>query len=118
MQTRTRVILAAAVLIPAVAALLIAMDTDAPKVTTVLGYLPTGYQERVATSYAAQAAFVRSHPCPVNGGSDTSCPGYVVTHIVRRACGGTDEISNWQWQTVEESNARTGTESGDCAKSK
>ncbi len=42
--------------------------------------------------------------------------GYVVDHVVPLACGGVDEPSNMQWQTVEEARAKDKWERNGCKK--
>lgn len=53
-------------------------------------------------SAAAVAAFKRAHPCPVNGATRGSCPGYQVDHIQPLCAGGPDEPSNMQWLTIHD----------------
>lgn len=50
--------------------------------------------------------FRSTHPCPANGSLHSACPGYVVDHIVALECGGLDQISNMQWQTLADSKAK------------
>ena len=57
-------------------------------------------------SKAQRAAFMRTHPCPANGATRGACPGYVVDHIIPLHCGGPDEPSNMQWQTVADGKAK------------
>ena len=47
-------------------------------------------------------AFLKTHPCPATGKNSGPCPGYVVDHIIPLHCCGKDEVSNMQWQTVED----------------
>ncbi len=42
--------------------------------------------------------------------SGSSCPGYVIDHVKRLECGGADDPSNMQWQTVAEGKAKDRTE--------
>jgi hypothetical protein len=51
-------------------------------------------------SKAQRAAFMRAHPCPANAARRGACPGYVVDHIIPLHCGGADDPSNMQWQTI------------------
>jgi len=44
-------------------------------------------------------------------------PGHVVDHIVPLACGGADDASNMQWQTVEEGKAKDKVERKGCGSS-
>lgn len=73
-------------------------------------YLADGYsvhpsvqrdkQGKIKRSTAARAAFERQSPCPSTGKTKGSCPGYVVDHVRALECGGADDPSNMQWQTV------------------
>ncbi|MCW1959819.1 MAG: HNH endonuclease [Mycobacterium sp.] len=51
-------------------------------------------------SAAVRAEFQRLNPCPANGATRGACPGWVVDHVVPRACGGADAPGNLQWQSV------------------
>jgi len=50
--------------------------------------------------------FQREHPCPSTGKTNGACPGYRNDHIVPLGCGGPDEVSNLQWQTVAAAKAK------------
>jgi len=63
---------------------------------------------RIQRSDAARHAFARRTGYP-NGR-----PGYVIDHIVPLACGGADDSSNMQWQTVAEAKAKDRTERVGC----
>ncbi|WP_231879544.1 HNH endonuclease signature motif containing protein [Methylomonas koyamae] len=71
----------------------------------------TAQQKR---SEAAKGAFKRMNPCPANGRTSGSCPGYVIDHIRPLACGGADDPSNMQWQTVSAGKAKDGWERKGC----
>lgn len=97
---------------------------------TVMGHLPepsasaSPREGRVASrrrkrekrSRAARDAFERENPCPATGEPRGACPGYVVDHIVPLACGGADEPSNMQWQTVADAKAKDKWERKGCGK--
>lgn len=65
-------------------------------------------------SEAAKNAFKAAHPCPANGARSGPCPGYVIDHIRALACGGPDDPSNMQWQSVEEGKAKDKWERKGC----
>jgi hypothetical protein len=69
---------------------------------------------RIVRSEAAKNAFKRSNPCPATGARRGSCPGYVIDHIKARACGGADDPSNMQWQTIADSKAKDAWERDGC----
>jgi len=80
------------------------------------GYLSQGYAAnssaergnngKIKRSTAAKNAFKNGNPCPANGRTFGSCPGYVIDHIHPLECGGADDPSNIQWQTVAEGKAK------------
>jgi hypothetical protein len=61
---------------------------------------------RIHRSQTAKNRFKREHPCPANGHKSGPCPGYVIDHVRPLACGGADDPSNMQWQTIEEGKAK------------
>ena len=71
---------------------------------------PGPYEEhshhRRHRSAAARAAFKRQHPCPATGQPRGACPGWIIDHVKALACGGDDDPSNMQWQTVDEAKAK------------
>lgn len=67
-------------------------------------------------SPAARAEFKRLYPCPATGKASGACPGYVIDHIKALACGGPDEPSNMQWQTVAEAKAKDKWERKECGR--
>lgn len=68
---------------------------------------------RIKRSAAAKHAFERQQPCPSTGRTSGRCPGYVVDHVRPLECGGVDNPSNMQWQTVAAGKAKDKTE-GRC----
>lgn len=71
---------------------------------------------RIKRSYSAMTDFKTMHPCPANGATKGPCKGYVIDHIKALACGGADDPSNMQWQTVAEGKAKDKWERKGCAK--
>lgn len=65
---------------------------------------------KIKRSETAKNKFKREHPCPSNGHTSGSCPGYVIDHVQPLECGGADAPSNMQWQTVAEGKAKDKTE--------
>jgi hypothetical protein len=65
---------------------------------------------KIKRSAAARDAFKREQPCPSNGKSSGSCPGYVIDHLNPLECGGADDPSNMQWQTIAAGKAKDKTE--------
>jgi hypothetical protein len=61
---------------------------------------------RIQRSETAKNDFKRLHPCPATGKGHGPCPGYVIDHVKPLACGGADDPSNMQWQTIEEGKAK------------
>lgn len=74
---------------------------------------PKGYRNP-----AQVRAFKRINPCPATGKIQRSCKGYVVDHIVPLACGGADNPSNMQWQTIADGKAKDQIERKNCKKGK
>lgn len=54
----------------------------------------------VKRSTKARADFHRANPCPVNGKTRGSCPGYVIDHVTPLCAGGADTPANMQWLTA------------------
>ena len=65
---------------------------------------------KIKRSKAAKAAFERRSPCPSTGKTSGRCPGYVVDHVNPLECGGADDPSNMQWQTIADGKAKDRTE--------
>lgn len=71
---------------------------------------------KVQRSEAQKNAFKRENPCPSNGNNHGRCPGYVIDHIVPLACGGADDPSNMQWQTIQDAKIKDRFELSMCGK--
>lgn len=69
---------------------------------------------RIKRSSSAKTTFKKQHPCPATGSSKGSCNGYVIDHITALACGGFDDPSNMQWQTVEQAKEKDKWERDGC----
>lgn len=67
-------------------------------------------------SQSAKRHFAQQHPCPATGKPSASCPGYVIDHICPLACGGQDEPSNMQWQTIAQGKAKDKVERKECVR--
>jgi hypothetical protein len=78
---------------------------------TTASFLPGVQRDdrgRIKRSEAAKEAFMRTT------GHPKGWPGHVVDHIVPLACGGADDPSNMQWQTVEEAKTKDKLQRHDC----
>ena len=69
-------------------------------------------------SYAAKRDFKAAHPCPANGKTKGSCPGYVMDHVKPLCAGGADDPSNMQWQTLKDSKKKDKVERRMCSHKK
>lgn len=69
---------------------------------------------KIERSVAAKDSFKKQHPCPSNGHTSGACPGFVIDHIKALACGGLDDPSNMQWQTVADAKAKDKIERKGC----
>lgn len=65
-----------------------------------------GAEAKTHRSSKTRHDFERAHPCPSMGKNSGACPGYVIDHIVPLACGGPDDPSNMQWQTIADGKAK------------
>lgn len=54
-------------------------------------------------SAAVAREFRKTHTCPATGRIQTTCPGYVVDHIIPLCAGGPDATTNMMWQTTADS---------------
>ena len=81
-----------------------------PRQTTSASALPVARNSRgrIKRSDEAKREFERETGYPHGR------PGYVVDHIKPLACGGADDPSNMQWQTVAEAKAKDKTERIGC----
>lgn len=80
----------------------------------ILAIIACPTEARRERSEAAKNHFKHSHPCPSNGHASGACPGYVIDHITPIACGGPDDPSNMQWQTVAAGKAKDKWERKGC----
>lgn len=55
---------------------------------------------KIHRSQMARHDFVKANACPSTGVHRLPCHGYVIDHVKALACGGADDPSNMQWQTV------------------
>lgn len=50
----------------------------------------------------AEVYFRLANPCPSTGQTSGPCKGYVIDRVVPVVCGGAEDPSNMQWQTLAE----------------
>jgi hypothetical protein len=72
----------------------------------ILVALALGAEAKTPHSAGAKARFAREHPCPATGRRLTSCPGYVIDHVMPLCAGGEDAPANMQWQTVADAKVK------------
>lgn len=77
-----------------------------PPQTSTTGEIKRDEHGHIERSESAKNEFKRQHPCPSNGKTSGSCPGYVIDHIKALKHGGDDAPSNMQWQTISEGKAK------------
>jgi hypothetical protein len=65
---------------------------------------------RYTRSRSVTSAFQRKNPCPSTGWKSGPCPGYRKDHIVALCAGGSDSVSNMQWQTTAAAKSKDRTE--------
>ena len=53
-------------------------------------------------SFKAEILFRLQNPCPSTGETRGECKGYVIDRVIPVVCGGAEDPSNMQWQTVAE----------------
>jgi hypothetical protein len=82
----------------------------------LLALTPALAQAETQRDVHQRALFIKAHPCPANGKTRGSCPGYVVDHIKPLCAGGPDRPSNMQWQTVAEAKKKDRVERQMCSK--
>ena len=75
-------------------------------VVVIAALLSSPLSAREYRSREVTREFQREHPCPSTGKTSGACPGYRKDHIKPLACGGSDAVSNMQWQTVAAARAK------------
>lgn len=73
----------------------------------LLASLSTAAYPSQSRSTQAKAEFKRMAPCPINGNTKGSCPGYEIDHIKPLCAGGADTPNNMQWLTVTSHRQKT-----------
>jgi hypothetical protein len=57
-------------------------------------------------SFKAEVLFRLANPCPGTGQTQGECKGYVIDRVIPIVCGGAEDPSNMQWQTLAEAKAK------------
>ncbi len=78
--------------------------------------LPGCASAKEQRSALVKREFQLTHPCPATGHTSGACPGYVKDHVLPLACGGSDAVSNLQWQTIRDAKAKDKWETKGCAR--
>lgn len=58
--------------------------------------------------------FRKLYACPATGKVQSTCPGWVIDHIVPLCAGGTDSVDNMEWQTAKDSYKKDAFERSVC----
>ena len=64
----------------------------------------------------AEIMFRLANPCPATGQVQGTCTGYVVDRVIPIVCGGAEDPSNMQWQTLAEAKEKDRWEKIGCRK--
>src|SRR2546423_6075064 len=68
--------------------------------------VPLSAAADMARSFKAEVLFRLAHPCPGTGETGGACVGYVIDRVIPLECGGAEDPSNMQWQTIAEAKAK------------
>jgi hypothetical protein len=79
------------------------------------GGKPSAPAQKIKRSQTARLDFMAQNPCP-SGGTRYKCPGYIIDHVTPLACGGADDPTNMQWQTVADAKAKDKWERRGCGR--
>jgi hypothetical protein len=64
--------------------------------------------------FRAEVMFRLENPCPTTGETRGECKGYVIDRVIPLACGGAEEPSNMQWQTLAQAREKNRWEKIGC----
>jgi len=89
-------------------------SSDHPSTSVSAGPLAVRSYSRIKSPFehhhrrssSARTDFKHLRPCPSNGHSTGSCPGYVIDHVNPLKRGGADAPWNMQWQTKSAAKAK------------
>ena len=84
------------------------------RIILVAALLLPAFADAGPRSSAARLSFARHHACPATGQFKTSCPGYVIDHVVPLCAGGPDTPANMQWQEYRASLVKDAQERAHC----
>jgi hypothetical protein len=90
------------------------VTTAGPIIVAIIALVSSPLSAQGHRSREVTQEFQREHPCPSTGLASGACPGYVKDHIIPLACGGADDPTNLQWQTVAEAKAKDKWERKGC----
>ena len=76
------------------------MRTSAPFLLCLMLALVHATVVAAAAPPRAEILFRLANPCPATGQTSGACKGYVIDRILPIVCGGAEDPSNMQWQTL------------------